>query len=186
MMLLYVPGMVAGLSVSCVDADLVASAWENAVTVTLAGRSGSTVGAVYKPFASMVPPFGVGTDQVTAVLLVPVTVAVNCAVCSGHPALLGKTLDGTPGSTVTCTVAPVPTVSVSVGVACVSFPSVPWIVKLNVPAVSLPNVTANGAPPVVGVTDDGVHVPGAPAVHVSATLPLYPFKAVSVPFQVTF
>jgi hypothetical protein len=56
-----------------------------------------------------------------------------------------------------------------------------------VPFVALPNVTANGAPPVVGVTDDdGVHVPGAPAVHVSATLPLYPFKAVSVPFQVTF
>jgi len=34
----------------------------------------------------------------------------------------------------------VPTISVSAGVACVSVPSVPWIVKLNVPAVALPNV----------------------------------------------
>jgi hypothetical protein len=42
-------------------------------------------------------------------------------------------------------------------------------------------------PAAVGVTDDdGMHVPGAPDVHVSATLPLYPFNAVSVPFHVTF
>jgi hypothetical protein len=80
------------------------------------------------------------------------------------------------------------TVSVSVGVACVSVPSVPWIVKLNTPGVVLPSVTVNSAPPAVGVTAAGVikHVPGAPAVHVSATLPLYPSKAVSVPFHVTF
>jgi hypothetical protein len=80
------------------------------------------------------------------------------------------------------------TVSVSVGVAWVSVPSVPWIVKLNVPGVVLPNVTVNGVPPAVGVTVSGeiVHVPGAPAVHVSATLPSYPSSAVSVPFHVTF
>jgi len=80
------------------------------------------------------------------------------------------------------------TVSVSVGVAWVSVPSVPWIVKLNVPAVVLPSVTVNSAPPAVGVTAAGVikHVPGAPAVHVSATLPSYPSSAVSVPVHVTF
>jgi len=85
-------------------------------------------------------------------------------------------------------VTSVPTVSVSVGVARVSVPSVPWIVKLNVPVVALPNVTANAAPGAVAVTVGGVipHVPGAPAVHVSATLPLYPYSAVSVPFHVTF
>jgi hypothetical protein len=81
----------------------------------------------------------------------------------------------------------VPTVSVSVGVALVSVPSVPWIVKLNIPAVALPSVTENGAPPVVGVIGCGgiMHVPGAPAVHDSVTLPLYPFNAVTVPFHVT-
>jgi len=59
---------------------------------------------------------------------------------------------------------------------------------LNVPAVALPNVAINGVPAVVGVTTCGVnpHVAGAPAVHVSATVPLYPFNALSVPFHVTF
>jgi len=59
---------------------------------------------------------------------------------------------------------------------------------LNAPAVALPNVTVNPTPPAVGVTVGGVipHVPGAPAVHVNVTLPLYPFRAVSVPFHVTF
>jgi hypothetical protein len=80
------------------------------------------------------------------------------------------------------------TVSVSVGVAWVRVPAVPWIVKLNAPVVALPNVIVNGAPTAVGVTVAGVipHVPGAPAVHVSVTLPLYPFNAVSVPLHVTF
>jgi hypothetical protein len=61
-------------------------------------------------------------------------------------------------------------------------------VKLNVPAVALPNVTVNAAPPTVGISVEGVipQVPGAPAVHASVTLPLYPFTAVSVPFHVTF
>jgi hypothetical protein len=85
-------------------------------------------------------------------------------------------------------VTSVPTVSVSVAVACVSVPSVPWIVKLNAPVVALPSVTVNPVPPAVGVTVGGVipQVPGAPAVHVNDTLPLYPFTAVSVPFHVTF
>jgi hypothetical protein len=82
----------------------------------------------------------------------------------------------------------VPTVSVSVGVACVSVPSVPWMVKLNVPAAVLPSVTVNGAPAVVGSATVGaiVHIPGAPAVQINATLPAYPSIAVSAPFQVTF
>jgi len=80
------------------------------------------------------------------------------------------------------------TVSVSIGVAFVSVPSVPEMVKLNGPVAALPNVTANGVPAVVGVTTCGAnkHVAGAPAVHVSATVPLYPFDAVSIPFHWTF
>jgi hypothetical protein len=60
--------------------------------------------------------------------------------------------------------------------------------KLNVPVVALPSVTVNATPPAVGVIVAGViaHVAGAPAAHVSATLPLYPFEAVSAPSQVTF
>jgi len=80
------------------------------------------------------------------------------------------------------------TVSVSVGVAFVSVPSVPEIVKVNVPVAALPNVTVNGVPAAVGVTFGGAnsHVAGAPAVHVSVTVPLYPFDAVSIPFHGTF
>jgi hypothetical protein len=59
---------------------------------------------------------------------------------------------------------------------------------LNVPAVALPSVTVNGAPAAVGVSVVGVihHVPGTAPVHVNVTLPLYPFTAFNVPFQVTF
>jgi hypothetical protein len=80
------------------------------------------------------------------------------------------------------------TVRDSVAVACVKVPSVPWIAKLNVPAVELPSVTVNTVPPAVGVTVKGeiAHVPGEPAVHVRLTLPAYPFPAVSVPLHVTF
>ena len=53
----------------------------------------------------------------------------------------------------------------------VRVPSVPWMVKLNVPAAALPNVTVNGAPAAVGVIGAGVeHVAGAPAVQVTVTL----------------
>jgi hypothetical protein len=59
---------------------------------------------------------------------------------------------------------------------------------LKVAAVALPKVTVNGVPAVVGVTVDGeiAHVLGAPAVHVSFTLPPYPSTAIKVPFQITF
>jgi hypothetical protein len=85
-------------------------------------------------------------------------------------------------------VTSVPTVSVSVGVACVSVPSVPWTIKLNVPVVALPTDTVNAAPPAVGVNVSGVtpHVPGYPPAQLSVTVPLYPFDAVSVPCHVTF
>jgi hypothetical protein len=60
---------------------------ETAVTVTVAGF-GMEVGAVYNPLALMVPavvlPPGVPfTCQVTAVFVVPVTVARNCTVAAG-------------------------------------------------------------------------------------------------------
>lgn len=85
--MLYVPGMVAGVIVSVAEPDLVVSATEVAVTVTLAGRPAATVGAIYRPVA-LIDPQGLGVAvhdvellklQVTAVLLVFVTVAVNCA-----------------------------------------------------------------------------------------------------------
>ena len=63
-------------------ADLVESAAEVAVTVTVAGLGG-VAGAVYNPLVEMLPQAAPlqpdpATDHVTAVLLVLVTVAVNC------------------------------------------------------------------------------------------------------------
>jgi len=59
---------------------------------------------------------------------------------------------------------------------------------LNVPAVALPNVTANGAPAADATCVGGAttHVPGAPAVQLKFTPLRYPFNAVNVPFHVTF
>ena len=80
------------------------------------------------------------------------------------------------------------TVSVSVGVAFVNVPSVPEMVKVNVPVAALPSVTVNGVPAVVGATACGANtqVAGAPDVHVKATVPLYPFVAVATPYHTTF
>ena len=63
--------------VSVVEADLVESAWEVAVTVALPGRPRAIAGAVYKPPDEIDPPLAGVTDQVTAVFVVFVTVAVN-------------------------------------------------------------------------------------------------------------
>jgi hypothetical protein len=68
-----------------VDADLVGSAWEVAVTVALPGRPRAIIGDVYRPVELIDPPFAGVTDHVTAVLEEFVTVAVNCVVC-GVPA----------------------------------------------------------------------------------------------------
>jgi len=78
------------VSVTVATAVLVVSAWEIAVTVTVVVL-GNLLGAVYKPFASMVPiiaspPFSPLTCQVTAVFVEPVTVALNC--CVAPPATL--------------------------------------------------------------------------------------------------
>jgi len=66
---------------------LVVSAWETAVTVTVAGF-GTVLGAVYKPPVVIVPtvafpPATPFTCQFTAIFVVPVTVAVNCCVWPG-------------------------------------------------------------------------------------------------------
>ena len=73
---------VGAVSVTVALATWVVSACEVAVItcVTLAGK---IVGAVYKPVVLMVPTFALPpgvplTAQVTAVLVEPVTVAVNC------------------------------------------------------------------------------------------------------------
>src|SRR5258708_22509557 len=69
-------------TVTVVPADFEVSAWEIAVTVTAAGL-GTAAGAVYKPAAEMVPTVALPpviplTCQVTAVLVVFTTVAVDC------------------------------------------------------------------------------------------------------------
>ena len=60
-------------------ADLLVSAALEAVIVTVCGAV-IVAGAVYKPAADTVPTLG-DKDQLTAVLVAPVTVAVNCWVC---------------------------------------------------------------------------------------------------------
>ncbi len=81
---------VAGaVTVTVADADLVVSATLVAFTVYVP----PVLGAVYKPLEEIVPPVAV---QVTAVFVVPVTVAVNCCV----PPVLSE---ATVGETVTAT-----------------------------------------------------------------------------------
>jgi hypothetical protein len=66
-----------GLMVTAAEADFVVSACEVAVTVAVVWF-GTVPGAVYRPEADSVPtPVN---DQVTAVLVAPETVAVNCCV----------------------------------------------------------------------------------------------------------
>jgi hypothetical protein len=68
----------AGCTVTVAEMDLVESATLVAVTVTMGG-TGTVAGAVYSPLAEIVPALALGsTLQVTAVLALPVTVAVNC------------------------------------------------------------------------------------------------------------
>src|SRR5919108_5931357 len=72
----------ATVIVTCAEADFVASAWDTAVTVTVTGL-GTAPGAVYRPELEIVPtvalpPVTPLTCQVTVVLLVFCTVAVNC------------------------------------------------------------------------------------------------------------
>src|SRR4051794_26833374 len=70
---------VATASVTVAVPVLVLSAWLVAVTVTVCWVV-MLAGAVYRPVLLMLPTFG-PIDQVTAVLALPVTVAVNCWVC---------------------------------------------------------------------------------------------------------
>ncbi len=68
--------------VTAAEANLVESAWAMAATGTVAGL-GTAAGAVYSPEVEMVPcvespPVTLLTCQVTAVFVVPVTVAANC------------------------------------------------------------------------------------------------------------
>jgi hypothetical protein len=73
-------GTVVGVIVSEADPETLVSAWEVAVIVALDGRPAAIVGAVYRPVELIDPPFAGLTAQVTAVLLVFATVAVNCVV----------------------------------------------------------------------------------------------------------
>ena len=62
-------------------ADVPGAAALCAVTVTVC-VAGMLAGAVYRPAGEIVPTAGL-IDQVTAVLLVPKTVGVNCCVPEG-------------------------------------------------------------------------------------------------------
>ena len=94
----------AGVTVTLAVADLVGSCTLVAVTVTVCGLP-SVAGAVYRPPLEIVPTAGL-TDHVTAVFVVPVTVAVNCCVCDGVKlAVDGLTVTCMGGTMVTLAVA---------------------------------------------------------------------------------
>jgi len=90
----------AAVTVTLPKADLLGSATLLAVTVSFP----ATLGAVYKPLESMLPSVA---SHVTEVLLVPVTVAVNCCVALvWRLAEVGLiVIDTTGGVAVTVTVA---------------------------------------------------------------------------------
>jgi len=95
-------------------ADPVAPVAPVAVTVTV-WVAASEAGAVYKPPVEIEPTAGF-SDHVTAVLVVPVTVAPSCWVWPAvTPAVAGETATVT-GSSVTVDEAEVPLVEVAVTV----------------------------------------------------------------------
>src|SRR6185437_5835018 len=83
------PDLDGTCSVTVAEADFVGSAWETAVTETVAGL-GTADGPRYRPSFEVpgtvvetrptveLPPLTPLTCQVTAVLVLPLTVAVNC------------------------------------------------------------------------------------------------------------
>jgi hypothetical protein len=84
-------------------ADFVLSATLVAVTVSTCVEV-TDAGAVYKPVASSVPIPAGATDHVTEVLLLNVTVAVNCCACPPESVdTPGVTLIGAEGSSVRMT-----------------------------------------------------------------------------------
>lgn len=88
--------LAVGVSCTVAVADFVGSATLVAVMVTVCGEL-IEAGAVYRPLTS-VPTAGF-IDQVTAVFVLPVTVAVNCEVCEADRfALGGLSATLTPGS----------------------------------------------------------------------------------------
>jgi len=87
------------VTVIVADADFVGSAALVAVTVNVP----AALGAVYSPLDEMLPPLA---DQATAVLLVPVTEAVNCCVAPVESATeTGEMEIETGTGTLTATVA---------------------------------------------------------------------------------
>ena len=123
-----VPKAVGVRTVTVLRPEWLGSATEVAVTVTAAGF-GTVAGAVYRPlFASIEPPPD-ETDQVTAVFVALLTVAVNCCwvLFAGHAlpvslayrfAVVGLTLTPTAGMVIAA-VAAVPVAGVAVTVALV-------------------------------------------------------------------
>ena len=93
-----------GIRVTVEVADFVGSAVLVAVTVTV-WVDEILLGAVYSPVLEIVPTEGL-MAHVTAVLLVPLTVAVNCCVCEAVKlAVAGLTCTDTPLDTPTISIA---------------------------------------------------------------------------------
>jgi len=100
-------GTVAMLTVA--EADFVESACDVPVTTTDAG-DGCAAGAVYRPVDVIVPqpdPMHPGPEsvQVTAVLVVPDTLAVNCCVLLVVTVALAGLIETATGAGGACTVA---------------------------------------------------------------------------------
>lgn len=136
------------LTVTVAEADLVESAALVAVTVKLP----AVLGAVNRPDVEMEPPLA---DQVTAVLLEPVTVAVNCCV----PPVASE---AEPGLTETATVWGAVTVTVA---------EADWVESATLVAVTVYVPATAGAryrPLVEMVPDVAVHVTGILAANCCA------------------
>ena len=98
--------VIGGVIVTLAVAALLVSPTLVAVTMTVCGLL-SAAGAVYRPALEIVPTAGF-TDHVTAVFVVPVTVAVNCCVCPAQRAAEpGETCTamGTCSVTIDCAVS---------------------------------------------------------------------------------
>src|ERR1700739_201487 len=91
--------MAGAATVTVAAADFVTSAALIAVTIKVP----AVAGAVYRPLDEMLPPLA---DQVTLVMLEPVTVAMNCCVPpSFKDADTGETETAITGALLTVTVA---------------------------------------------------------------------------------
>jgi hypothetical protein len=132
----------AGMIVTLAAAFLLVSAMLVAVTVTVCELV-SAAGAEYRPVLEIVPTAGL-TDHVTPLLVVPITVAVNCLVCPAERlTVAGNTLTVTGGASTDIPEAEL---------ACL--PVASWICKVNLYEPDADGVPAT-VPPLASVMPGG-------------------------------